>query len=205
MSKRQAISLSVLALAGVLLVGCSSGPQRIDATGDERVTSMGINYNDLVEWSGTLTQRMLRSAFLDQYKPFPVRLAVSDIENKTNESHLPKDMMMGRIRAALLDSGKVRIVSSYGKGMKDKQAVDSQELKHDPRFEKAEWNTGGTLKVARLSLVTQFLYKGDRQGSEKQNTYEVHMMVTDAKTGDVVWEGFSDPIAKKTDRASVGW
>ena len=45
---------------------------------------------------------------------------------------------------------------------------------------------------------------GARAGREKQNTYEVRMFVTDLKTGEVVWEGFSDPVAKKFKKGRMG-
>ena len=98
--------LPVLALAA----SCGSAPKRIDPFSDESVTTMGVDYKEIVEWSETLTMRMLDSGFLrsEEFGPKPVKMVVSDIENKTDLSQFPTEMVIGRIRTNLLGSGLVR-------------------------------------------------------------------------------------------------
>ncbi|GAB4321098.1 MAG: hypothetical protein Kow0059_15630 [Candidatus Sumerlaeia bacterium] len=204
MQRLKLLILSVLALA--LLTACSRGPERIDPFSDEKVTSMEADYNELVEWSETLANRMLQDGFLDapEYQPHPVRMVISDVENMTDISRLPKEMVLGRVRAALRSSQKVRVVSSYGREGTDSMTLEQQELPNDPRFKKPDNYQTGQLTMARLSLRTQFLMRGARVGRAAQNTYEVRMFVTDLQTGEVVWEGFSDPVAKKFKQGRLG-
>jgi PBP1b-binding outer membrane lipoprotein LpoB len=200
----RAARLNVVVFA-LLLAGCASdAPKKIDPSGDKGVTSMGADYREIVQWSQELTERMLADGFLDQY-PKPVPMAVSTIENKTNISQFPKEIMLGRIRAKLRSSGKVKYVSTYGEDATDTMVGDTQELRNDPRFKATQVPKEGEWTVGRLTLRTQILYLGSRANQQQQNTYEVRMFVSDVQNGEVVWEGFSDPIAKVSKKGAVGW
>lgn len=197
-------------LLPLLLVAtsCKSGPKRIDPDGDEAVTSAGVDYNEIIEWTDTLTQRMLTSGFLDrefEFGPKPVKMVVSNIENKTDLSHFPNDLLLGNIRSALLNSGKARFVSTYGSDGTDEMTRDTQDLKDDPLFDPTQVPEQGQATVARLSLRTQILWTHSQGLDDAQNTYVVRMFVSDVKNGEVVWEDRSNPIAKKFERGSVGW
>jgi PBP1b-binding outer membrane lipoprotein LpoB len=188
------------------LPGCNDGPRRIDPHSDEHVTSMGVDYPEVVEASEILTQRMMSDGFLDRPEyPHPVKMVISKIENKTNISNFPTESMLGRIRAKLRSSGKVAYVSTYGQDATDAMSGQTEELKDDDRFDRKQLPEHGKFGVARLSLRTQLLYQGARAKDQRQNTYEVRMLVSDVQTGEVVWEGFSEPIAKKSNKPGVGW
>ena len=186
---------------------CQNEPKRIDPGGDEAVVSAGVDYNEIVEWTDTLTKRMLQSAFLDtgEFGPQPIKFVVSDIENKTDLSHFPKEILLGNIRSSLLESGKARFVSTYGADGTDEMTRDTQELRDDPLFDSTQVPEQGQATVARLSLRTQILWVRSQGTKQAQNTYEVRMWVSDTRNGEVVWEGRSDPIAKKFKKGSVGW
>ncbi len=198
--------IATLFAAASLLGACKSTPQRIDPESDAAVTSMGVDYAEIVEWSEELTRRMLESGFLDsnEFGEHPVRMVVSDVENKTDLVQFPKEMMLARIRSALLRSGKVRLVSTYGTDATDEMTRDTQELANDPLFDASQVPAEGQASVARLSLRAQILWSHSSSGRAKQNTYEVRMFVTDVRTGEVVWEDVSDPIAKKKTRSRFG-
>ena len=51
---RFSLILSATSLA--LVASCASGPERIDPHSDEAVTSMGVDYNELVEWCTLLSE-----------------------------------------------------------------------------------------------------------------------------------------------------
>ena len=195
--------IPVLALAA----SCGSAPKRIDPYGDEAVTSMGVDYNEVVDWSETLTVRMLSSGFLrsEEFGPKPVKMVVSDIENKTDLSQFPKEMVLGRMRTNLLGSGLVRFVSTYGADGTDELTRDTQFLREDPLFDANQIPELGQATVAGLSLRTQILWARSGNAKNSQNTYEVRMFVTDVRNGEVVWEDFSEPVAKRHSRASVGF
>lgn len=192
----------------LLAASCgSTGPKRIDPFGDEAVTSMGVDYREIVEWSETLTLRMLDSGFLrsEEFGPKPVKMVVSDIENKTDLSQFPTEMVLGRMRTNLLGSGLVRFVSTYGSDGTDEMTRDTQFLRDDPLFDSAQVPELGQATVARLSLRTQILWARSGAGKKSQNTYEVRMFITDVRNGEVVWEDFSEPVAKYQAKAGIGW
>jgi len=196
-----------LLLAGFFLTGCGTPPHQIEPTGDEKVTSMGVDYDGILTWSESLTRRMLASGFLEAeaYQPHPVRMVISDIENRTDLPGLPTEMLIGRIRSVLLSSGKVRVLSSYGREATDTMVDETDDVARDPRFENPDWQQEeGRLSLARLSLRAQVLFHASRAGRARQNTYEVRLFVSDLANGEVVWEGFSDPIAKKSVRPGIG-
>ncbi len=190
-----------------LTSACQNEPKRIDPAGDEAVVSAGVDYNEIVEWTDKLTQRMLGSGFLDtgEFGPKPLKMVVSDIENKTDLSHFPSDILLGNIKASLLESGKARFVTTYGSQGTDEMTRDTQGLKDDPLFNSEQVPQQGQATVARLSLRTQILWVRSQGTKKAQNTYEVHMWVTDVANGEEVWRGRSDPIAKKFKKGSVGW
>jgi len=197
----------LLLLPLALLVGCQSGPKRIDPGGDERVVSAGVDYAEIVEWTDTLTARMLSSGFLDsgEFGAKPVKMVVSKIENKTDLSQFPHELLLSNIRSSLLSSGKARFVSTYGSDGIDEMTRDTQELKDDPLFDSSQVPEQGQASVARLSLRTQILWSHSLGKREAQNTYVVRMWVSDVKNGETVWEQRSDPIAKKFEKGSVSW
>ena len=191
----------------VLASGCGTAPKRIDPLGEEAVTSMGVDYQELIEWSEVLTGRMLESGFLrsEEFGPKPVKMVVSDIENKTDLSQFPNEMVIGRMRSNLLKSGLVRFVSTYGTDGRDEMTRDTQFLKDDPLFDSAQVPELGQATVASLSLRTQILWARSGAGKKSQNTYEVRMFITDVRNGEVVWEDFSTPVAKRQVKPGIGW
>jgi hypothetical protein len=188
-----------------LLVGCESSPKRIDPQSDDALTTMGVDFNEIVEWSETLTRRMLDAGFLDRGYNLPVVMVVSDIENRSDLSQFPRESMLGRIRSTMLQTGKVIFTSAYGRDATDTMTRDTQDLARDPLFDTSQVPAPGQASVARLSLRTQILWHHASQGRARQNTYEVRMFVTDVVNGQVVWEGFSDPIAKARSRGGIGF
>lgn len=202
-SAQLACLIPLLALA----TGCGSAPKRIDPLGEEAVTSMGVDYRELIEWSEVLTGRMLESGFLrsEEFGPKPLKMVVSDIENKTDLSQFPNEMVIGRMRSNLLKSGLVRFVSTYGSDGIDEMTRDTQFLKDDPLFDSSQVPELGQATVASLSLRTQILWARSGTSKKSQNTYEVRMFVTDVRNGEVVWEDFSTPVAKRQVKAGIGW
>lgn len=190
-----------------LATACQSGPKRVDPGGDGTVTSAGVDYNEIVEWTDRLTQQMLASGFLDsgEFGPKPVKMVVSKISNKTDLSHFPEEVLIGKIRTALLQSGKARFVTTYGAEGTDEITRDTQELKNDPLFDKSQVPQSGQATVARLALATTISWQHSQGLDEAQNTYIVQMQVTDVTNGEEIWRGESNPIAKVFEKGSVSW
>ncbi|MCB9915753.1 MAG: hypothetical protein H6828_11485 [Planctomycetes bacterium] len=186
---------------------CKSEPKRIDPYSDEAVTSAGVDYPEIREWIDKLADQMLRSGVLDspEFGAKPIKMVCSTIENNTDLSHFPTDILVGRLKDTIANSGKVRFVTTYGSQGTDDMTRDTRELANDPLFDSSQAPPQGTASVARLSLRTQISWIRSQGTKQAQNTYEVRMFVTDVLTGEQVWGASSDPIAKKVKKGSVGW
>lgn len=194
-------------LFGGMLVGCQQTPPviKVDAETDQAVVSSGIDYLEIQDAADDLTRRMLASGFLENYTPHPTRMVVSDIENKTDISGFPNEILLSRVRERMLESGKAVYVSSLGDDATDRMTREGVDLREDPRFDSGTIPDYGRLQAPTLSLRTQVLWTTSIMQNTRQNTYQIRMLVTDIEKGLAVWEGTSRPIGKVSRRASVGW
>jgi PBP1b-binding outer membrane lipoprotein LpoB len=196
-----------MAAACLLAAGCAQGPKRIDASGEESVVSMGLDYGDLGEIAKSLTVQLTTSPFLNQppyLNNYPVRMVLSEVRNETDIRNLPSELILSEVRSAALDSGKIRFVASFGEET-DKVVAGGQEAQLDERFEQENVPQTGSLKFPDMALNTEFIQVSSVGDGARQATYVVRMYVADIKTGDILWEKRSAPIAKMTEKGSVGW
>ena len=212
-TKWSALAAVTMLVGSLVLGGCATTtagpppppPRKIDPATDQMVISSGVDYLEMKEQASDLVQSMLLSGVLERYRPHPVRMAISDIENKTNLSNFPKEVVLTDIRERLLRSGKVVFTAAVGRDGRDDMALDIGELEADPRFDLESVPEQGRLQAPEVSLRTQILWATSTDGYARQNTYEIRMFLTDLTNGLVVWEATSRPIGKVTSRDDVGW
>ena len=84
----------------------------------------------------------------------------------------------------------------------EQRAAAERKIKTSKLLKGAEL---GKATVAGLSLRTQILWARAGTGKKSQNTYEVRMFITDVRNGEVIWEDFSTPVAKRQVKAGIGW
>ena len=188
--------LSTFALAS--LTACNSAPRRIDPTGPEAITSAQLDYSDLREWADSLTQEMLQDGYLERY-PKPVLMQVSTVKNKTSIPDINTEMVLGRIRANLRKDDRVRFVATLGSDARDEAVRENRELTNDPMFNQqqvAEKTAQGTASVPSLSVNCEILSAVQRTQTARQRNYEMRMYVVDLRTGETMWEGFSNTVGK---------
>jgi PBP1b-binding outer membrane lipoprotein LpoB len=200
MTSRLARSAGLVALGLTLLAAsaCNSPPRRIDPTGPEAITTEQLDYSDLREWADSLTQELLVDGFLDAY-PKPVIMQVSNVENKTSISDINTEMVLGRIRSGLRKDNRVRFVATLGTDARDESVRDNTQLNNDPMFNQqqvAERTAQGTASVPMLSVNCQILGAYERRNNARQRNYEMRMWVVDLRSGETVWEGFSNTVGK---------
>lgn len=187
---------STFALAS--LTACNSAPRRIDPTGPEAITSAQLDYSDLREWADSLTQEMLQDGYLERY-PKPVLMQVSTVKNKTSIPDINTEMVLGRIRANLRKDDRVRFVATLGSDARDEAVRENRELTNDPMFNQqqvAEKTAQGTASVPSLSVNCEILSAVQRTQTARQRNYEMRMYVVDLRTGETMWEGFSNTVGK---------
>jgi hypothetical protein len=110
-------------------------------------------------------------------------------------------MVIGRIRSALRQDNRVRFVATLGSDGRDAAVRDNTALVNDPMFDQkqvAERTAQGTASVPMLSVNTQVLSAYERNPVARQKNYEMRMWVVDLRNGETVWEGFSNPVSKKS-------
>ena len=200
---RSAALTLTLALSLLLLPACGPSSQRIDPRGDLQVQGESATFSQFSDASTELLSKMLRASFLDReaYAPPPVRMVVSDVENKT-DTLPPTELMLSRIREGLLNSGKVEFVSTLGADGTDRFTIEAPDelLNGRPNFRDDTLPEAGQFEAPRLSLRTQVLWYAQVGNKARQSTYVVRMFVSDVQAGKVVWESTSEPIAIRTER-----
>lgn len=206
---RLSTSTALFCLSLMTLASCkSAGPTRIDASGDEAVTSMDLDYAEFVEIAGDMAGRLVsQQNFLsfDPYAGKQVKMVLSDVENRTDIRDLQTNQITSRVRSVATNSGRIRFVSSFGGGETDSVVQGSQGAANDPRFNQENVPEAGSLTYPQLALKTIIDQISTTDGQARQVTYSVHMFVSEIKTGEIVWEEFSDPIAKKAEKGGFGF
>ena len=196
---------TIALLSLVMLASCASrAPRRVDATGDESVVSSDLDYGEFVEIAADMANRLVSQPNFLSYPPYqdqlPIKMVLSDVENRTAIRNIPTNQITGRVRSAGLNSGKIRFVSSFGGGTTDSVVQGSQDAANDPRFKQSEVPAQGSLTYPQTALKTVIDQFYATDGRARQNTFVVHMFVSDISSGEILWEEFSEPIAKKVGR-----
>jgi hypothetical protein len=185
------ILLPILAAAIPFLgAGCGTNAHYVQTGGSESVVSTGqINIQDYMQAADAMTATLLASGVLDRVANPPAVLAISRIVNNTG-NQIDTDLLVKRIRVAVLNSGKAVTTSTVGLGStpEDPLAKQYQQQVRNPDF---------TLSGKIIQLAV-------RAGDTRQSTFSFQLSLTDSKTGYAVWEDFKD-ITKQGTRSSVGF
>ncbi len=189
-----------LVLAALFLAGCTSTQETrtVDATGTEAVNTSAINSQDWANAADQLINSLFSSGALDRAPRTPAILAIDRIINNTTLM-VDTDLLIKKIRVAMLNSGKVQISNTLGLGERAVVASEAAELE--------EMQTGKKQKtlVPDFTLSAKLVQQTDRSNKVTQNTYSFQMSLIATKTGLTVWEE-EKSIAKQTKRAgAVGW
>lgn len=193
--------LLALALAGGLpaTTGCSQPPRRIDPTGPEAVTGMGVDYGDAQEIAASLCRQMLSSPAFLRY-PQPVLARYNNTVNNSSDPNVPLNMVNTRIRSTLLNSGQVQFTAALRTAEGHDQSIrEARELADDPMFNPQSVQQSGAMQsveAPQISINSEFQSAYSTDGKLRQKTYQLRIFVVDLLTGRVIWEGTSKPIAK---------
>jgi penicillin-binding protein activator len=194
------ILLPILAAAIALIgAGCATNAHYIQSGGSESVVSLGqINIQDYMQAADAMTGNLLASGALDKVPTPPAVLAISRIVNNTGQQ-IDTDLLIKRIRVAVLQSGKAVTTTTVGLGgtAEDPMAKGFQQENEFKADVKTTRNPDFTLsgKIIQLSV---------RAGDTRQATFSFQLSLTDSKTGNAVWEDYKD-ITKQGTRSSVGF
>lgn len=181
------------------LVSCG-GTTVIDTNNAEQVAemknTMQLEYRDWEKAANNMTQSMLNSGAFAKIKN-PV-IAVTDIKNDTMQ-RIDSDMLVKKIRATLVNSGKAQIATNFlGE---DITANSVRTLRGDKEYNSDTIMGQGNLVAPNMSLSGKMIQRNldiDSGWFSRVDTrveYYLQLTLTDLKTGLSVWEG-EEPILK---------
>jgi PBP1b-binding outer membrane lipoprotein LpoB len=170
---------------------------------------MDLDYDDFAEVAADLANKLVgQPTFLDR-APYaehqPVDMVLSDVVNNTSLRNLQTTLITGRVRSAGLNSGKLVFVSSFGGGPTDSVVQGSQDAANDPRFNQTNVPKQGSLAYPQTALRTEINEVRSTDGRNRQNSFVVHMFVSEISSGRILWEEFSTPVKKKAKKGRVGY
>lgn len=194
------VATTFAALAG----GCKNEPVRVDPSGNEAITTMGLDYGDSQEIASNMADQLLQSQKLATYRSSPKAILAryNNTVNRTSlpDRELPVTMVNTAIRSRLIRSGDFEFTAALqtAEGA-DPSIREARELANDPMFDQSsvqETGPMGTVEAPRLSVNSELLSAYSANAASAQRTFELRVFVVDLKTGRTVWESTSKPISK---------
>ncbi len=178
-----------LAAITAILAGCGTNAHYIQTGGRESVVSINqVNIQDFMSAADSETSDLLASGALDRVQHPPAVLAISRIVNNTSQQ-IDTDLLVKKIRVALLQSGKAVTTTTFGLGgPEDPLAPSIQSQPH---------------QLPDFTLSGKIIETLVRAGNTSQATYSFQLSLTDQR-GLAVWEGEKE-ITKQGTRPSVGF
>lgn len=181
------------------LASCG-GTTVIDTNNTEQVAemknTMQLEYRDWEKAASNMTQSMLNSGAFAKIKN-PV-IAITNIKNDTMQ-RIDSDMLVKKIRATLVNSGKAQIATNFSG--EDITANSVRTLRGDKEYNSDTIMGQGNLVAPNMSLSGKMIQRNldiDSGWFSRVDTrveYYLQLTLTDLKTGLSVWEG-EEPILK---------
>jgi len=187
------LNLFLCATAIALGSGCATKTAYVDPNSSRLIASTeGINIQDFSQAADAMTasliDKFINPGKLESGEPGkPALLAISRIQNNTGQQ-LDTDLLVKKIRVALLDTGKIQTSTTiaYG-GPEDPLAADYQEQHRPPDY----------------TLSGKIIEDRAQAGRMKQTSF-VFQLSLSSRAGIGVWED-ERTIVKQGTRSSVGF
>jgi len=196
------LPLIATATALALLTGCATKTAYVDPNSSNLITTTeGINIQDFSQAADAMTASLinnlinpgqLKSGVPDE----PALLAISRISNNTGQQ-LDTDMLVKKMRVALLQTGKVQTSTTiaYG-GPEDPLAAEQQKAQE---FFEDKKHT----RLPDYTLSGKIIEDRTSAGRTKQTSY-IFQLSLSSRSGIAVWED-ERTIVKQGKKASVGF
>lgn len=187
----------------VLLAGCASNKTTyVDSDSSRLVTSTeGINIQDFSQAADAMTASLIDNLINPgQLKSGeagePALLAISRIQNNTGQQ-LDTDLLVKKMRVALLQTGKIQTSTTYGYGGAEDPLAAEQQAAQE--FFDDEKHT----RLPDYTLSGKIIEDRVQAGRVKQTSY-IFQLSLSSRAGIAVWED-ERTIVKQGKRASVGF
>jgi len=185
-----------------LIAACGTPAHRIDSDGTELITTVGqVDIQDFSEAAAKLIQEMTTSGVFAEYSSKKKAvLGISRIFNDTTDQ-FDTDLLIKKIRVALLHSGKVEVSTTIGLGGKAEDPL-AKSAKDIEEFQSGKGN--GLLGMPTFTLTCKILEVRASAGDTKQSSFVFQMTLTNTKTGNSSWEG-EVAVTKQGTKNAIGF
>jgi uncharacterized protein (TIGR02722 family) len=192
------ILIPLIAASTVFITGCATDAHYVATGGTQNIVNVGqINIQDYIQAANAATSDLLASGALDRVKNPPAVLAISRIVNNTGQQ-IDTDLLVKKIRVALLQSGKAVTTTTFGLGGSAEDPL-AKGMQQESQF----MNDQKTTRTADFSLSGKIIQLAVKSGNTSQSTYSFQLSLTDTQ-GLAVWEGEKE-ITKQGSQSSVGF
>jgi len=197
---KKTVLLPLLAAAIPLLAGgCASRAHYIQTGGRESIVSVNsINIQDFIQAADSATSDLLASGRLDKVANPPAVIAISRIVNNTGQQ-IDTDLLVKKIRVALLNSGKAQTTTTMGVGGTAEDPM-AKGLQQEAEFKADQQTT----RTPDFTLSGKIIQTVAHDGNTSQSTFSFQLSLTDTRNGLAVWEGEKE-ITKQGGRSSIGF
>jgi uncharacterized protein (TIGR02722 family) len=195
--------LSIVMLAGILIVGCETKTTNVDIRNDEGGAVMGLDYRDFDQTASDLVQSMLSSGALRKEGGGRYAIAKGRIVNDTMQ-RIDTDQLMVKIETEILNSGQGVFTAAIGPGT-DELLQDVRQLRESDEFDQSTTPEKHTLIAPELTIAGKIL---QREVTVNRNTeraeYYFQLKLSDVKTGLTLWSD-ERRVVKQGSSRSVPW
>ncbi|PAF51415.1 penicillin-binding protein activator LpoB [Helicobacter sp. 13S00401-1] len=197
--------LLYIALFALFIAGCSNQVTYLNNADSKELTSVGIDFHDIESTARKSVQNLLDSSYVQNLSGKPKILAISDVINDTMQRVNTQDLTL-KIARAMRNTGKFQLTSaiSGSGGMTDDMISRARKLRDDKEVNQKTTIEEGNLIAPDLSLSGKIVQKNTAVGRKQRIDYSFILVLTDLKTGLVVWDDDSH-IIKVTGSKDVAW
>lgn len=198
--------LLLLVFVGVVFVGCSKEPRYVGEKSLEDVpVTMGIDRKDFERAANEAIEDLLKSGALDRKGGGRYVVAISKVVNDTTQ-RIDTDMLIKKIRIAMLKSGKAVITTAVGaNGAEEKMTEEVRKLRQNDEFKQNTIAKKGTIYAPDLALSGKIIQRTVKTYNDEQLVeYYFQLTLTHLESGLAFWEGES-VIGKLGSNDSVTW
>jgi len=174
-------SILIIASVAILMSGCGTSPTRIQAGGQQAITTMGVDLADFRATAGNMVALLLAHPSITRFEAEHGRLPVLDRGKIVNKSDMHLDLMQiaGRIEEDLLNSGQIELIANDG-------------------------FAGDTNERADFYLEGEIGMLAARDGRLREKTYTFQLRLNNSSTRRTVWQR-SEDVSKQGTRSNISW
>ena len=195
---------ALVLLAG--LAGCAApqGTRMLDSRSDASGYGMGLDARDFSGAAQAAVQKLLTSGAVNRPGGGRYVIVISRVTNDTMQ-RIDTDLLIKKIRVALLNSGKAAITTAMGdNGAEDEMTMRSRELRQSAEFNQRNVARLHEAAAPDLSLSGKIIQTNNVVDNGQRVDYAFQLSLTDLHTGVAIWED-EEPVSKLGTNATVAW